>query len=189
MASQERVEQVKEAIMSHLKNVGAHDWEEVQKDFLDVPPSSFWRYVRKAKEQLQKPIVPEIASDLFSATEQTKETQDPENKSGLNCALRLLKHAQRFFELYADVLALRQHALDEDGRIRDAPLFAKSIRLRNQLLVDELNVVDGINLTDLNTEFFDALQEALDKASPEVAQAVFDSLNKLKEERIPRALH
>jgi hypothetical protein len=148
----------------------------VQKDFLDVPTSSFWRYVKKAKEQLERPVAPNVAADLFSLQQRTGERPEPWNKPELNSAFRLLKHAQRFYELNADILALRQHALDMDGRIRDPQLFAKTIRLRNQLLKDELNVVDGVRETDLNTKFFDAVIEAVAKASPEVAKAIMISL-------------
>jgi len=182
MASPERIEQIKEAIIGHLKTVGASDWEEVQKDFLDVPTSSFWRYVKKAKEQLESPVAPDVAADLFSRKEPAGERPEPWDKPELNATFRLLNHAQRFYELYADILALRQHALDADGRIRDPQLFAKAIRLRNQLLNDELNVVDGIRETNLRTKFFDAVIETVAKASPEVAQAIMISLNQLNEE-------
>jgi hypothetical protein len=65
MASSERIKQVQEAIVTHLKTVGPHDWDEIQKDFLDIPTSSFWRYVKKAKEQLEKPIVSNVTTDFF----------------------------------------------------------------------------------------------------------------------------
>jgi hypothetical protein len=181
MACPERTRQVQEAIVDHLKNVGAHDWEEVQKDFLDVPTSSFWRYVKKAKAQLERPVAPNVVTDLFSQGESAGEQREPWDKPELNGAFRLLKHAQRFYELHADILALRHHALDTDGRIRDPQLFAKTIRLRNQLLKDELNVVDGLNVTDVNTRFLDSVIETVAKASPEVAQAIMISLNQLNE--------
>jgi hypothetical protein len=181
MASPERVAQIQEAIIDHMKVVGACDWEEVQKEFLDVPTSSFWRYVKKAKAQLERPVAPNVAADLFSREEPKGDQSEPWDKPELNGAFRLLKHAQRFYELHADILALRQHALDTDGRIRDAQLFAKTIRLRNQLLKDELNVVDGLNLTDVNTRFLDSVIEAVAKASPEVAKAIMNSLYQLNE--------
>jgi hypothetical protein len=34
--------------------------------------------------------------------------------------IRALGHAQRLSELHADILALREHALDSEGRIRVA---------------------------------------------------------------------
>ena len=182
MPSSERVQQVQEAIIDHLKAVGACDWEDVQKEFLDVPTSSFWRYVKKAKEQLERPVAPNVAADLFSREERTGGGPEPWDKPELNSIFRSLKHAQRFYDLHADILALRQHALDTDGRIRDPQLFSKTIRLRNQLLKDELNVVDGFRETDLNTKFFDAVIEAVAKASPEVAKTIMISLNDLNEE-------
>jgi hypothetical protein len=84
----------------------------------------------------------------------------------MNSVFRLLSHTRRFYELHSDLLALRQHALDPDRRIRDPQLFSKTIRLRNQLLNDELYVADGIARTDLNTKFFDAIMEAIAKVSP-----------------------
>ena len=182
MSCPERIEQIKEAIIEHLKTVGSSDWEEVQKDFLDVPTSSFWRYVKKAKAQLESPVAPNVAADLFSREEPKGHQSEPWDKPELNGTFRLLKHAQRFYELHADILALRQHALDTEGRIRDPQLFAKTIRLRNQLLKDELNVVDGVRATDVNTRFFDSVIETVAKASPEVAKAVMISLNQLNEE-------
>jgi hypothetical protein len=72
--------------------------------------------------------------------------------------------------------------LGKDGKICDPQLFAKSIRLRNQLLTDELSVLEGIDATDLKTKFFDALVEALEKASPEVAKTVILALRAHDEE-------
>jgi hypothetical protein len=180
MASSERIRQVQEAILDHLKNIGSHDWEELKKDFLDVPTSSFWRYVKKIKEQLEKPISPNVATDLFSK-ELAEGQQEPWERPELNGTFRLLKHAQRFYELHADLLALRQHALDGDGRIRDPQLFAKTIRLRNQLLKDELSVVEGVCTTDINTKLFDSVIETVAAASPEVAKAIMKSLHGLNQ--------
>lgn len=154
MASPERVAQVQEAITTHLQSVGPSNWDEIQKDFLDIPASCFWRHMAKPK---------------------------------MNSAFRLLGHARRFYKLHSDLLALRQHALDANGRIRDPQLFAKGIRLRNQILNDELIVSDGISRTDFNTKFFDAAMEAIANVSPDVAKAIFSSLNKLNEEFIKAA--
>jgi hypothetical protein len=185
MQSAERVQQVQEAISDHLKNVGSHDWADVQKDFLEIPTSTFWRYVTKAKEQMERPVAPNVAADLFSREEPTGDQSEPWEKPELNSTFRLLRHAQRFYELHADLLALRQHALDANGKIRDAQLFAKAIRLRSQLLKEELNVVDGIRETDVNTKFFDAIIETVAKASPEVAKAIMISLNELNQQFNP----
>jgi hypothetical protein len=182
MACPERIQQIQAAIIDHLKTVGARDWAEVQKDFLDVPTSSFWRYVKNAKEQLASPVAPNVATDLFSREEGMAERSEPGNKPELNSTFRLLRHAQRFYDLHADILALRLHALDTEGRIRDPKLFAKTVQLRNQLLKDELNVVDGVRATDANTKFFDAVMEEVAKTSPEVAKAIILSLQKFSEE-------
>jgi len=180
MACSERVQQVQAAIVDHLKTIGARDWEEVQKDFLDIPTSSFWRYVKKAKEQIESPTVPNLAGDLFSQKEPAAQSE-PWDKPELNSTFRMLKHAQRFYELHADILALRQHSLDTDGRIRDPKIFAKTIQIRSQLVKDELYVVDGIRDVDLITKFFDAIMKAVANASPEAAKAIMISLNELHE--------
>ena len=182
MPCTERVQKVQEAITDHLKSVGACDWDEVQKDFLDIPTSSFWRYVKKAKQQLQQPVISDVAEDLFSLNEKPTEHLEPWDRPKVNSVFRLLNHTQRFYELHSDLLALRQHALDADGRIRDAQIFAKSIRLRNQLLNDELSVADGFSRVDVNTKFFDTVIEAVAKASPEVAKTIMISLDALNEE-------
>ena len=44
-----------------------------------------------------------------------------------NSVFRVLNHCRRFYELHSDLLALRQHALDANGQIRDPQLFAKTI--------------------------------------------------------------
>jgi hypothetical protein len=177
MVSSERVALVEEAIIDHLKNVGSHDWAEVQKDFLDIPPATFWRKVTKAKAQLAQSAVPRISDDLFSQAEENGDEPEVWEKPLLNTAYRSLNQAQRLHELYADILALRQRALDKDGKICDPQLFAKSIRLRNQLLTDELKMVEGMHAADANTNYFDALIEEVRKASPEVAKAIILSLH------------
>jgi hypothetical protein len=177
MPYSERAQLCLEAITEHLKNVGSHDWEEVKKEFLDVSPASFWRHVQKAKAQLEQPAAPAISTDLFSQAAETVEEPEPWDKPRLNSRYRLLQHAERLHELHADILALRQQALDKDGKICDPQLFAKSIRLRNQLLMDELDVVDGTRAADANTDFFDTLIEEVSKASPEVAKAIMLALH------------
>jgi hypothetical protein len=176
MPSSERSQQLQAAILNHLATVGPHDWEEIKKDFLDIPSSTFWRHVKKVKKQLEKPALPVRNADLFAQSDEAEDEVELEETPKPNAVFRLLKHTQRFYELHADVLALRQHALDKEGRIQDAHLFAKTIRLRNQLLNDELSVVEGVNRTDVNTKFFDAVIEAVAKASPEVSAEIMKSL-------------
>jgi hypothetical protein len=185
MINPERVQQVKDAIIHHLKTVGPCHWDEVKKDFLDVSHATFWRYVTQAKELLERPVVSSIADDLFSVEEKAPSEPGPSERPKVNTVFRLLNHAQRFYELHSDLLALRQHALDAEGRIRDAQLFAKSIRLRNQLLNDELSVIGGVERADINTQFFDRVIEAIAKASPEVAKAIIISLEALNAEINP----
>ena len=179
MACPERTKQVQEAISNHLKTVGACDWEDVKKDFPDVSTASFWRYVKAAKEQLNRPSAPTVASDLFAPREDTPDHSEPWEKPDLNQAFRMLKHGERFYELYADILALRQHALDATGTIRDPQLFAKSIRLRNQLLNDEIGVVDWIRDADHMTNFYQAIVDTITKESPETMKAVMGALVEL----------
>lgn len=182
MASSERITQVQEAILTHLKTIGPRDWDEIQKDFLDIPTSSFWRYVKKAKEQLEKTVTADVAPDLFVGDDSAVELAEPWDKPKMNSIFRLLSHTTRFYELHSDLLALRQHALDSEGKIRDPQLFAKTIRLRNQILNDELSVADGIGRTDFNTQFFDTVIETIAKASPEIAKAIMISLHNLNQE-------
>jgi integrase len=44
-----RREAVVRVIAEHLATVGARDWGEVQAQLPDLPPATFWRYVRRAK--------------------------------------------------------------------------------------------------------------------------------------------
>ena len=186
MASSERIKLVQDAIVTHLKTVGPHDWDEIQKDYLDIPTSSFWRYVKKAKEQLERSAVVVGPLDLFAENKRAEDKTKAWENPNTNSVFRVLNHCQRFYELHSDLLALRQHALDPNGQIRDPQLFAKTIRLRNQLLNDELNTAEGVAHTDLNTKLFDAMIEAIAKASPEVAKAVIVSLERVNEEIKPK---
>lgn len=176
MPNTERIKQVKNAIIEHLKTVGPRDWEEVQKDFLEIPMSSFWRYVHKAKEQLKKASVSEVAGDLFTSKEQPEGAAPSAPHHEVNAAFRALNHARRLADLHADLLALRQHALDADGRIVDTQLFAKTIRLRNDLLKDEQSILNSINAAEIQTKFIDDLGKALETVPPEVAKAAMAAL-------------
>src|SRR5437588_12900667 len=99
MATPERVEEAKAAIATHLKVVGPHDWEEVQKDFPDIPSSSFWRYVKSVKQNLQHEVVPEKNSDLFTERNRHSAERDPLDRRFFSSPLRALKHAERLCEL------------------------------------------------------------------------------------------
>jgi hypothetical protein len=180
MANTDRVKQVKDAIIEHLRTIGARDWEDVKKDFPDISAASFWRYVKQAKEHLNKKSAP-ASPDLFNSEKASAASLEPWEKPELNSTFRMLKHAERFYELHTDVLALRQQALIGEGPIRDTRLFARTIRLRQQLLCDEMNVVDRVHNTDVKTKFLDEIVEEVSKASPEVAKTIMVSLHNLNE--------
>jgi hypothetical protein len=184
MATPERITQVKEAIIAHLELIGPYNWEEVQKDFLDISRASFWRYVswakRYLKEKLTHPGPPDLLSHVNLANDDDPSADpDPWAKQHLNATFRGLKQAERLHELYADVLALREQSLDDKGRIRDPAQFAKSIRLRQQLLDSEISVLDTVRGTDTSIAFFDKIVDVVAKASPEVAQEIMKALNEL----------
>ncbi|HEV2442959.1 MAG TPA: hypothetical protein VGT07_10585, partial [Steroidobacteraceae bacterium] len=99
MACPQRVKQVEKAIAEHLKTVGAEDWQEVKQHFPDVGTSSFWRYVKRIKAQLEREAAPSVTPDLFPAEEKKHELLEPWQKPNPHSEYRALKHAQRYFEL------------------------------------------------------------------------------------------
>jgi len=78
-------------------------------------------------------------------------------------------------------LALRDHAVHGESRIKNPVLFAKSIRIREQLLYAEMNVVDDIHKSDATTAFLGKVMDAVVKASPETAKEIMDSLHELNQ--------
>jgi hypothetical protein len=136
--------------------------------------------VKQAKEHLNRKSA-SASPDLFTGEKASATSLEPWEKPELNSTFRMLKHAERFYELHTDLLALRQQALIGEGPIRDTRLFARTIRLRQQLLCDEMNVVDRVHHTDVATKFLDEVMEEISKASPEVAKTIMVSLNNLNE--------
>ena len=181
MALPERVIEAKEAIKNHLKVVGSKDWEEVQKDFPDVSDASFWRYAKAVKADLKHEVALASNPDLFTQNKVEASTeQDPWEQQRPNALFRGLKQAQRFQALYADALALRDHAVHGESRIKNPVLFAKSIRIREQLLNAEMSVLDGIHSADAATAFLEKVVNAVAQAAPETAREIMDSLYELQ---------
>jgi hypothetical protein len=179
MISSGRIKQLEDAIIHHLNTVGSQDWAEVKKDFLEIPNSSFWRHVKRIKAQLESRGTPPVPADLFSSREQTSSQAKPQEKLDLNSAFRMLQHAQRYHELSVDIEALRQHALDANGNIRDAKLFAKTIVLRNQVLNDELSVVDTVNSTEFKIMFVQKIYDTVSNIDPAIANEIILALQKV----------
>jgi hypothetical protein len=185
MTTAERINELKEAIIAHLKEKGPRDWLELKQKFEDIPISSFWRYVKWAKDFVEDvPPSQTDSQDLDAGATVSEDSEDTPSEfwepRHLNALFRNLKQAQRFYALYEDALSLKRQSLDSNGKIKDPALFAKSILVRERLLSAELSLLDGLRAAEDTTRFYDTLIEAVERAAPEVQKKMMEALSRVR---------
>jgi hypothetical protein len=168
-------------IKRHIVAVGSKGWAVVQARHPSVSPASFWRYVREVKGDL-------AAEDMQVVCEQgVRSPPSPDQVGGSGDIAELGAHAvprridylAAHRQLFADVGALREFALNPDGSIRSPLIFDRSIKRRMSLIARSVKLSQQIYAVRNVEMFMDTLIDEIASESPELQRRVLARLRKL----------
>ncbi len=168
-------------IKRHIVAAGSKGWAVVQARHPSVSPASFWRYVREAKGDL-------AAEDMRVACEQgvrSPPSSDQGGGSGDIAELgahgvpRRIDYLAAHRQLFADVGALREFALNPDGSIRSPLIFDRSIKRRMSLIARSVKLSQQIYAVRNVQMFMDTLIDEIASESPELQRRLVARLRQL----------
>lgn len=177
------------AIARHLTENGAGNWTKVSAQFPDVPPATFWRYVRKARAgaiddhkvaEARRQISAQVVSTTSATTQLVARADRPSEIAGWR-GLNLLGTIDQVF---SDIALLRKSVLNADGTIRNPHLFGQTVSMREKTVATALRCGEAILEQERMWTFFDHLVEEIAAESPELAARVCDRLRGLIEGRL-----
>jgi hypothetical protein len=155
-------------IKRHIVTVGSKSWAVVQARHPDVSPASFWRFVREAKRDL-------AAEDMQVVCEQGGGSRDVA-VSEANGVPRRIDFLGAYRDMFADVAALRQSALNADGSVRSPAIFDRSIKRRLALIAQSVKLSQQIYAVRNMQMFFDTLVDEIATESPELRRRMLARL-------------
>ncbi len=175
-------------IKRHMVAVGSKGWAVVQARHPGVSPASFWRYVREAKGDL-------AAEDIRIVCEQgVRSPPSPDQGGGsgdiaeLGGVPRRIDYQAAHRQLFADVEALREYALNPDGSIRSPLIFDRSIKRRMSLIARSVKLSHQIYAVRNVQMCMDALISEIASESPELQRRVLARFRQLQTAADPGAL-
>ena len=175
---------VVEDAKKHIAAMGSKRWRVVRARHPGVSASTFWRAVRAAKADL-------AAEDMRIVSEQSIRSlpahPDREDESG-NVAAAVAQSVPlrvdflgAYRQLFADVAALRQSALNADGSVRSPAIFDRSIRRRLALIARSVKLMSQIYSVRNVRRFFDVLVFELGSESPDLQSRFVARLRQLQQ--------
>jgi hypothetical protein len=187
-------------IEAHLAVHGASNWRPLREQYAHLSDASWWRYVKLAKEKVAaKPLFEEARQQLTERAARTTQeekvaaaaaclpaTPSPDfiAKAGEKGRVQL-DLLQRFEELHADALLLREFATSpaENGsrKIRNPMFFHLSIKVRDDLLNTALKAAQAVYDLQRMQQFYDLIVEEIARENPECAQRIMERLQALNE--------
>jgi hypothetical protein len=171
---------VAEDAKKHIAAVGSKNWGVVRARHPGVSESTFWRAVRYAKADL-------AAEDMRTVSEHgIRAHPDREDASGVVAAggtqaipLRADYWEAAHQQLFADVWALRQSALNADGSLRSPAVFDRSIKTRLALIARSVKLMNQLYALRNVRMFFDSLILEIQSESPDLQRRLLARLQQL----------
>lgn len=161
---------IAEDAKKHIAAVGSKQWRLVRARYPGVSESTFWRAIRAAKAELS-------AEDMRTVSEQPGRA----DASGVVAAAIPLRvdYLEAYRQLFADVCALRQAALNADGSVRLPAVFDRSIKTRLALIARSVKLMSQIYSLRNVRLFVDALMLELESAPPDLQRRLRGRLQQL----------
>jgi hypothetical protein len=166
----------------HIATVGSKRWGVVRTRHPGVSASTFWRAVRAAKADL-------ASEDMRTVSEQgirnPRAHPDREDASGgvtvadAQAIPLRVDYLEAYRQLFADVMALRQSALNADGSVRLPAIFDRSIKTRLVLIARSVKLMNQIYSLRSVRMFFDALILEIELESPDLQRRLLARLQQL----------
>jgi hypothetical protein len=169
-------------IKHHIATVGSKGWAVVQARHPDVSPASFWRFVREAKRDL-------AADDMRVVCEQgVRSAPCPDQGGGSGDVAvfeaddvpRRIDFLRAYREMFSDVAALRQSALNADGSVRSPAILDRSIKRRLALIRQAVKLSQQIYALRNVQLVMDTLMDEIASESPGLQRRVVARLRQLQ---------
>jgi len=174
----------KAAIVDHLEHTGSQGWDQVRRDFEDIPIATWWRWVAAAKALVLDRKVralgaraDELAGDGLRAIADALPTVP---SIGSLCADTTLDPSALLYSCLLHAGEVVAHARGPDGKVRNPKLLLAGSRH----IVDVLRTAAAISSTLLDERqaraFYKALMAEMEAESPEFAARVtarFEAFN------------
>jgi hypothetical protein len=183
-------------IEAHLCKFGPQQWGPLRERYAHVPEPTWWRWVRIGKQRIGSPAYIEEARRQLAA----RAAQTTPEERGASVAASLpaapapdfvakngarshvqLDLLEKFEELYADAMLLREFAANSEGGIKNPLYFGQSINIRDRLISTALQAMQAVWDLRRMQELYDAVIAEVEKASPETAQAIVERLHDLNQ--------
>lgn len=174
--------EIAEDAKKHIAAVGSKNWGVVRARHPGVSASTFWRAVRAAKADL-------AAEDMQTASEQgirksrahpIREDASGDVAAGGAQAIPLrVDYLEAYRQLFADVWALRQLALNTDGSVRLPAIFDRSIKTRLALIARSVKLMSQIYALRNVRIFLDSLILEIQLESPDLQRRLLARLQQL----------
>jgi hypothetical protein len=179
-------------ILERLQRGEGSCWRETRARHAAVAEATFWRLVRKARQNLagegsvakaRQHLADHVAAGAIHtapiAREAVPAASGDDAIPSVGDAFRELDLLGQVRRQLADVDLLRQYAVGTDGKVR-APMFlAQSISLRDRLVATALRLAEGVWSLERQWQFYDAVVERVAATSPDTARTIIADLKAL----------
>jgi len=179
MSDSECVQQIKDKIRRHLKEVGAAEWKAVRLQCPEISDATFWRYVKAVRAEGNKE---ENGGEAVPSPRAPADDGVP-RLGALPAFYDPLQKARQYESLLADAEALRAYAVDRRGKITNPRQFEKSILLRERLLSQQAKMMEFFQSQETMNLFF---EETLEIAADLPEATVHKLMKRLEEEQLRR---
>jgi hypothetical protein len=194
------------AIRQHLMLVGPGDWDSLMAKYPDVSRSTFFRYIKQAREQVESaaaadsPGALKIAQQRIHAHVAKPEKTTERIKAHLpvmpspaviardpGAASQAFQFFAFFNSIVADAELMRGTAVvrNEDGteKVRNPAMLDKVITRRLGIAQTYLHAFEAVYNAERIRELYDAIVEEVGKAAPDVQMAVLARMRELDNKR------
>jgi hypothetical protein len=176
-----RRQELIDAITAHFHITGRQEWRLVMAKFPDVSRATFWSHVASVRDGVQPPAAKPDPAPLTpqSVLAEIEAAAGPATPHYADMAFELLRgHPKRLYaiqrlqQLASEAEELTIRSMGKFGRIRNAVMYASSIKLRQKLLFDELSAIDGLVDDTAPQKSFDMVLESIAAESPETRDKI-----------------
>lgn len=183
---------VQSAIARHLSSTeSGRDWAALRAQYPDIPPATFWRWVREVRNH-PRPEQLQAARQLLAITPGGAVPENavlPAPIALTAIASDRLRGQQQihFFlelqQLMADARLLREFALSPcQTKVKNPRVLADSAKLRSQFLQLYLTALPQLYASEQTQKLYVSIIEAVAACEPGVARSITQKLKSLSEE-------
>lgn len=174
---EDRIQNLDEAIEQHLEHHGPRNWKIVRARFPDISDATFWRHVKVVRQPHTVPdakpgevVTPDTRGDRFFPP-----------------FFEPMKKLAEYERLLAEVEEMARQAKNNQGKIINWRMYAKSMEMRRTLLEDQITAAQMLVNMDKITRHYDLIVEALKSAPQEIVIEFAERVRELNENQLRSA--